>query len=221
MQRARFARVEVERVSLAYGPTRALTNVSVRFDAGTVSTLEGPNGAGKSTLLNVLATLVRPTSGVVRYGEFELPDDRLLVRPSIGLVAHEALVYPDLTGRESLALFARWYRVDDPQAAIDKVIETYALGSFVDRPIKTLSRGQLQRLALARATVHEPSLLLFDEPTTGLDHASTERVAAAIEAARTRGCVVIVVTHDRQLAERVADRRVFLQRGRVERIDSK
>lgn len=221
MHRERFTRVEVERVSLAYGPTRALTNVSVSFDAGTVSTLEGPNGAGKSTLLNVLATLARPTSGAVRYGEFELPDDRALVRPSIGLVAHEALVYPDLTGRESLELFARWYRVDDPAAAIAKVIETYALGSFVDRPVRTLSRGQLQRVALARATVHEPSLLLFDEPTTGLDHASTERVAAAIESARARGCVVIVVTHDRPLAERVADRRVFLQRGRVERVDAK
>jgi heme exporter protein A len=220
MHRERFTRVEVERVSLAYGPTRALTNVSVSFDAGTVSTLEGPNGAGKSTLLNVLATLARPTSGAVRYGELELPDDRALVRPSIGLVAHEALVYPDLTGRESLELFARWYRVDEPEAAIEKVIETYALGSFVDRPVRTLSRGQLQRVALARATVHEPSLLLFDEPTTGLDHASTERVAAAIEGARARGCVVIVVTHDRPLAERVADRRVFLQRGRVERVEA-
>jgi ABC-type lipoprotein export system ATPase subunit len=79
----------------------------------------------------------------------------------------------------------------------------------------------LQRVALARATVHDPSLLLFDEPTTGLDHASTERVAGAIEAARSRGCVVIVVTHDRPLAERVADRRVFLQRGRLDRVDAK
>lgn len=221
MTRVRFSRVEVERVSLAYGPTRALTNVSVAFDAGTVSTLEGPNGAGKSTLLNVLATVVRATSGAVRYGEYELPEDRSLVRPSIGLVAHDALVYPDLTGRESLALFARWYRVEDERAAIEKVVETYALQSFVDRPVRTLSRGQLQRVALARATVHDPSLLLFDEPTTGLDHASTERVASAIGAARERGCVVIVVTHDRPLAERVADRRVFLQRGRIERVDAK
>lgn len=221
MTRVRFSRVEVERVSLAYGPTRALTNVSVAFDAGTVSTLEGPNGAGKSTLLNVLATVVRATSGAVRYGEYELPEDRPLVRPSIGLVAHDALVYPDLTGRESLALFARWYRVEDERAAIEKVVETYALQSFVDRPVRTLSRGQLQRVALARATVHDPSLLLFDEPTTGLDHASTERVASAIGAASERGCVVIVVTHDRPLAERVADRRVFLQRGRIERVDAK
>lgn len=220
MERARFSRVEVERVSLAYGATRALSNVSVAFDAGTVSTLEGANGAGKSSLLNVIATLARPTSGAVRYGDYELPEDRALVRPAIGLVAHEALVYPDLTGRESLALFARWYRVADVDAAIARVIETYALQSFVERPARTLSRGQLQRLALARATVHEPSLLLFDEPTTGLDHASTERVAVAIERARTKGCVVIVVTHDRPLAERVADRRVFLSRGKIEKIDA-
>lgn len=220
MERARFSRVEVERVSLAYGATRALSNVSVAFDAGTVSTLEGANGAGKSSLLNVIATLARPTAGAVRYGDYELPEDRNLVRPAIGLVAHEALVYPDLTGRESLALFARWYRVADVDAAIARVIETYALQSFVERPARTLSRGQLQRLALARATVHDPSLLLFDEPTTGLDHASTERVATAIERARTKGCVVIVVTHDRPLAERVADRRVFLARGKIEKIDA-
>jgi heme exporter protein A len=219
MERVRFTRVEVERVSLAYGVTRAISNVTVAFDASTVSTLEGPNGAGKSSLLNILATLARPTSGAVRYGEYELPEDRAIVRPAIGLVAHDALVYPDLTGRESLSLFARWYRVQDERAAIERVVETYALQSFIDRPARTLSRGQLQRLALARATVHDPSLLLFDEPTTGLDHASTERVAAAIEAARGRGCVVVVVTHDRPLAERVADRRVFLARGRVERVD--
>lgn len=219
MDRARFSRVEVERVSIAYGATRALSNVSVAFDAGTVSTLEGANGAGKSSLLNVLATLAKPSSGAVRYGELELPEDRNLVRPAIGLVAHEALVYADLTGRESLELFARWYRVADIPAAVARVIEMYALQSFVDRPARTLSRGQLQRLSLARATVHEPSLLLFDEPTTGLDHASTERVASAIERARSQGCVVIVVTHDRPLAERVADRRVFLARGKIEKID--
>jgi heme exporter protein A len=219
--RVAYGRVEVERVSLAYGSTRALAGVTVAFDAGTVSTLEGPNGAGKSSLLSVLATLARPSAGAVRMGEFLLPEDRDLVRPTIGLVAHDALVYPDLTARESLALFARWYRVQDPAAALARVIETYALGPFVDRPARTLSRGQLQRVALARATVHEPTLLLFDEPTTGLDHASTERVAGAIEDARAKGRIVVVVTHDRALAERVADRRVFLGRGRVERVDAR
>jgi heme exporter protein A len=213
-----FTRVEVERVSLAYGTTRALAGVTVAFDAGTVSTLEGPNGAGKSSLLSVLATLARPSAGSVRFGEYELPEDRMAVRPCIGLVAHDALVYPDLSARESLTLFARWYRVADVSAAIARVIEAYALGPFVDRPARALSRGQLQRVALARATVHEPTLLLFDEPTTGLDHASTERVAVAIESARAAGKIVVVVTHDRSLAERVADRRVFLSRGRVERV---
>ncbi|MBL8684134.1 MAG: ABC transporter ATP-binding protein [Myxococcales bacterium] len=219
MERARFDRVEVERVSLAYGPTRALAGVSATFTAGTVSTLEGPNGAGKSSLLNVLATLARPNAGVVRYGALELPDDRVAIRPAIGLVAHEALVYPDLSARESLELYARWYRIDAPRAAVERVIEAYALGTFVDKPARVLSRGQLQRVALARATVHEPTLLLFDEPTTGLDHASTERVAVAIDEAKKRGCIVVVVTHDRPLAERVADRRVFIARGKVERVE--
>jgi heme exporter protein A len=213
--------VEVQRVSLAYGVTRALAGVSVSFESGTVSTLEGPNGAGKSSLLNVLATLARPNTGEVRFGTLSLPEDRAAIRPAIGLVAHEALVYPELSARESLSLFARWYRVGDPAAAVARAIETYALGAFADRPVRTLSRGQLQRVALARATVHDPTLLLFDEPTTGLDQGSTERVASAIEAARDRGCIVVVVTHDRALAERVADRRVFLARGRLERVEAR
>ncbi|MDP3276210.1 MAG: ABC transporter ATP-binding protein [Deltaproteobacteria bacterium] len=193
--------------------------MSVTFDRGTVTTLEGPNGAGKSTLLSVLATLIKPAAGRVLYDNLELPDDRARVRPAIGLVAHDALVYPDLTGRESLELFARLYRVARVPDAIAQVCEQYGLNSFIDRPARTLSRGQLQRLALARATVHRPSLLLFDEPTTGLDQASTERVANAIEASRALGRIVVVVTHDQALAARVATRRAHFVRGRLERID--
>jgi heme exporter protein A len=210
-----FTRVNVRDISKVYGPTRALGGVSLMLEAGTVTSIEGPNGVGKSTLLAILATLAKPTRGEVLYGEYDPRDDLDIIRPAIGLVAHEAMVYPDLSARETLNLMAKLYGIGNPRAAVDAMLEQSALAEFANRPARTLSRGQLQRLALARAQLHDPVCLLFDEPTTGLDLASTERVAAAIDAARARGKIVALVTHDRALAERVADVRVFLARGRV------
>ncbi len=215
VERARFDEVRVEKVTRVYGATRALAGVSRTFRAGQVCSIEGGNGAGKSTLLLVLATLVKPTQGTVTYGEYELPDDRDAVRSAIGLVGHEALVYPDLTPRETLTLMATLHDLPSPAARIETSLRAVGLWELADRPARTFSRGQLQRLALARAELHDPSLLLFDEPTTGLDAGATERLAKAIGAARERGRIVVLVTHDHPFAARVADVRVTLERGRI------
>jgi heme exporter protein A len=214
-ERPRFEHVSMEKVTRVYGATRALSSVSITFRAGEVCSIEGPNGAGKSTLLLVLATLVKPTAGTVRYGDYALPDDREDIRGAIGLVGHEAMVYPDLTVRESLALMASLHDIPSPQARIEEVLRAVSLTDLADRTARTLSRGQLQRLALARAELHDPSLLLFDEPTTGLDAAATERLVQAIERHRREGRVVVIVTHDRSFAARVSDLRVTLERGRI------
>lgn len=217
-ERARFDEVQVEKLTRVYGATRALAGVTLTFRAGEVCSVEGGNGAGKSTLLLVLATLVRPTAGRVIYGEYELPEDREEVRAAIGLVGHEAMVYPDLTARESLTLMATLHDLPSAEARIEEALKGVGLTEFADRPARTYSRGQLQRLALARAELHDPSLLLFDEPTTGLDANATERLVKAVMAARERGRVVVVVTHDRPFAERVADVRVTLERGKVKSV---
>jgi heme exporter protein A len=217
--RPRFDRVSVEKLTRVYGATRALAGVSLTFRAGEVCSVEGPNGAGKSTLLLVLATLVKPTAGLVRYGDYELPDDREDIRGAIGLVGHEAMVYPDLTVRESLALMASLHDLAAPDARIAEVLRAVSLTELADRTARTLSRGQLQRLALARAELHDPSLLLFDEPTTGLDAAASERLVHAVARHRAQGRVVVLVTHDLPFAARVADVRVTLERGRVARVD--
>lgn len=209
----RFDLVELDRVSRVFGATRALAAVSLTLRGGEVTSIEGGNGAGKSTLLNVLATLLRPSSGEVRYGEFLLSTDRALLCSAIGLVGHEAMVYPDLTARESLEFMAELHGVDRAQVA--EALARVGLVEIADRPARTYSRGQMQRLALARAELHDPSLLLFDEPTTGLDAAATRRLEAAIEAARARGRVVAIVTHDHEFARRVATVRVRMERGRV------
>lgn len=213
----RFDAVTVEKVTRVFGATRALAAVSVEFRGGEVATVEGGNGAGKSTLLGVLSTLVRPTSGEVRYGPYLLSEDRAALRGSIGLVAHEAMVYPDLTARESLVLMADLHGL--VRADIDGALARVGLREIADRAARTYSRGQLQRLALARAELHDPSLLLFDEPTTGLDAGATARLERAIADARARGRVVVIVTHDLAFAERVADVRVTLERGRLKAVD--
>lgn len=212
----RFDVVTTEKLSRVFGATRALAAVSVSFRGGEVATVEGGNGAGKSTLLGVLSTLVRPSAGEVRYGPYTLSADRAALRGSIGLVGHEAMVYPDLTARESLALMADLHGLRGVD--LEGTLAAKGLREIADRPARTYSRGQLQRLALARAELHDPSLLLFDEPTTGLDAGATARLEGAIAEARSRGRVVVVVTHDLAFAARVADVRITLERGRLREV---
>lgn len=214
-----FDRVTARGLTRLYGATRALAGVDLTLRAGVVTSLEGPNGAGKSTLLSLLATLARPTSGTLRFGELDPQSDLDEIRPAIGLVAHDALVYPELTPRESLALYARLYDLPDAHRRVTDALARAGLTEIADRAARTFSRGQLQRLALARAQLHDPTLLLFDEPTTGLDVNATARVVDAIRAARAAGKIVVLVTHDHTLADQIADERVFLERGRVVRVE--
>jgi heme exporter protein A len=208
-----FTTVEARGLVKVYGPTRALVGVDARFDAGVITVVEGPNGSGKSTLLNVLAQLVRPTRGEVRYGDRTRGGSEL--RAQIGVLAHAAMIYPDLSGLENLRLYARLHELSDPEARVEALLERFEIGRFRDRPARTYSRGQLQRIALARALVHSPRLLLLDEPSTGLDVHGVERLVRAVEAERARGAIILLITHDPALADRLSERRIRLDRGRV------
>lgn len=209
-------RIEVRSVSRLFGHTVAVRRVSLAFESGVLWFIEGPNGAGKSTLLSLIGTALKPTSGSISYGS--LGDAIGLVRPYIGWVAHQTRAYADLTGKENVELVARLNGVD-PSASWLRVAERFECGTFADQPVRTLSRGQKQRIALARALVHGPSILLLDEPTSGLDAASSERLERVLLEERARGTLVIVVSHRAGLAERLGGRRVRLERGRVVSID--
>jgi heme exporter protein A len=208
----RIERIVVEGVTRTFGAIAALRSVSAEFGAGELVALEGPNGAGKSTLLAVLATVIRPTFGRVAYEP--LGDDVDAVRPELGWVAHESMLYRELTGRENVALAARLYGVLD-EAACERACARVEAHAFVDRRVGTLSRGQRQRIALARALVHGPSVLLLDEPWTGLDASSAGLLERELVAERERGSLVIVVTHAADQAERLGARRLRLEGGRV------
>jgi heme exporter protein A len=208
-----FDRIEARDLVKLYGPTRALSGVRLALQAGEITAIEGPNGSGKSTLLGLLALLSQPTRGQLMFGKHDARRTPGL-RSAIGLVAHAPLVYPDLTGRENLLLCAELYRLA-PGPALAALEQRFELGPFMLRPVRTYSRGQLQRLSLARALLPSPRLLLLDEPSTGLDAAGVDRLTEVMRAERARGAIVVLVTHDAPLATAVADRRVQLRSGRV------
>jgi heme exporter protein A len=203
--------VELRNVSKAYGPVRALVGVSCAFSAGAVAIIRGPNGSGKSTLLSIVGTLTRPTSGTVDHGA--LGRRRSSVRRNLGWAGHESLCYLDLSGRQNIELAARMHDCD-PAEAFGRASDRFELGSFVERPVRTYSRGQRQRVALARALVHAPGLLLLDEPSAGLDQSATHRLVAVVRDEAARGAVVVVVTHDAAFASAIGGQIVTLERGR-------
>jgi ABC-type multidrug transport system ATPase subunit len=197
-----------------FGPTRALSGVDLTLEAGVVTVIEGPNGAGKSTLLDLLSLLSRPTRGSLMFGPHDAWRMRNALRASLGVLSHAAMVYPDLSGRENLHLFAAMYGVE--KARVDELGARFEATTFWQRPVRTYSRGQLQRIALARALVHTPRLILLDEPSTGLDVRATAQLIAVVRAERARGAIIALVTHDPALSQELADKRVRLLRGRIE-----
>ncbi|AKT36425.1 ABC transporter ATP-binding protein [Chondromyces crocatus] len=205
-------RVMVRGLVKTFGSTVALRGVNATIEAARLTRIEGANGSGKSTLLGIVGTVIRPTSGAVTYEPFG--DDREMARASIGWLSHESLAYPDLTGRQNIELAARMHGLPT-QDAWQEAEERFELGKFALRPLRTCSRGQRQRLALARALVHHPSLILLDEPTTGLDAASVSRLLLLIQAEVDRGAAVVVVSHEPDLFGASDAARLVLDRGRI------
>jgi len=205
--------LRVARVSKNYGRQRALTDVSLEFAPGRVSAIVGPNGAGKTTLLGILSTLVRPTTGEILLGDKTLGRD---ARQTIGYVGHEPGVYPDLSARQNLRLFASLYALAGAEERIATMLERVDLADVRgDLPARAYSRGMLQRLALARALLHGPEILLFDEPSSALDPVGVRWLSAELLREREAGRLVILVTHDLEAAAAVAGHIVVIRRGRV------
>lgn len=206
-----ISRVVMQRVSRYFGSTVALKGIDASFAAGEVTSLEGPNGSGKSTLLGILGTTIPPTRGEVLYGERAV--DPAEIRGEIGWVSHETHCYPDLSPRQNLQFAAALYGMRED--AWEAAAKRFGVDAFAERMFRRLSRGQRQRVALARAVVHAPSLLLLDEPTNGLDKEGVERLVVTLSEEAQRGCIIVLVTHDALFAERVAARRLYLERGRL------
>lgn len=212
---ADFERLSVENVSRHFGRRRAVSRITFEAKRGGILGLLGPNGAGKSTMLAMLATLLKPTSGVIRYGDIDAATHGAAVRARIGVLGHDLFLYPELTARENLTFFAGLYQHRHPGAAAMSALERAALADRADDPVSSFSRGMRQRVALERALIHGPRLALLDEPFTGLDDASASALVARLRGLRSEGMIVILATHDLDLAEGLLDQAVFLRDGRM------
>ncbi len=199
-----------------YGPARAIDGVDLAVPSGQSVALLGPNGAGKSTLLRLCAVLIRPTSGTLRiHGESPRTAGRPPLMRRIGLLAHQTFLYDHLTGLENLVFYARLYDLPDPVAAARVALREVRLEQRATDLARAYSRGMQQRLAIARALLHSPDIVLLDEPFTGLDRDAADRLEEKLGRVRKGGATCVMATHDFVAGLRHADRVVGLASGRV------
>jgi heme exporter protein A len=202
--------IALDAVERRFGERVALRDVTVRVDAGRTLVVFGPNGAGKTTLLRVLAGLLRPHAGSATVLGAELPGEAWKLRGKVGYVAHEPLLYRDLTPRENLRFHARLHSVGESR--IEAVLDAVGMSERADDQLTELSRGMVQRVAAARAVLHDPPLLLLDEPWAGLDPGAVELLSPVI--GRSSGKTRVVVTHDVSGGQAEADLTLGLKAGR-------
>lgn len=210
-----ISKIAVENATKLFGRVRALTGISLTLKSGESAAVMGGNGAGKSTLLSLLSLSAAPTRGAVLLND--KPASQMEnARGRIGFLAHAPMVYPELTAKENLLFFAGLFGVEDKERAVKKQTELFEGDDFfADRPCRVLSRGQLQRVSLARALLAEPDVLLLDEPAAGLDSRAVLRIEKTVTAIRNRGGIVVTVTHEPEVAARIAARAVMLRRGKI------
>lgn len=211
------ALIETQALVKAYDLLPVLRKLDLSIERGEFVALLGPNGSGKSTLIRLLCGLTRPTSGVIQVGGWQLPHETYAVRAQIGLVSHKPLLYENLSAAENLQFFARLYNLpnDSVESRIADRLAQVGLAKRARDLVRTFSRGMLQRLSIARALLHNPDILLMDEPYTGLDQDAAAVLDELLRAAHSEGRTILMSTHDLPRAVALASRVVILSRGIV------
>lgn len=213
--------IEVQGLTKSFGNHLALKGVELRVREGEFLTIFGPNGSGKTTLIKVLATTMKPSSGSVRVAGFDLQDSPIPIRRKIGVVSHQTFLYDDLTAFENLKFYGRMYDVPNLEARIHEVITKVGLASRLHHQVRTLSRGMQQRLSIARAVLHRPSIMLLDEPETGLDQYATAMLREVLDALSAENGTVIMTTHRLEYGLEMGDQVAILAGGRIAYQESK
>lgn len=209
--------IEVRALTKTFGLNPVLRGLDLDVPRGEFLALLGPNGSGKTTLLRILGALARPTSGTVRVGGWELPGEAEFVRAQLGVVSHLPLLYDTLTAEENLLFFARIYNLprETRRERVDTVLRRVGLARRARDVVATYSRGMQQRLAIARAILHDPAVLLLDEPYTGLDQDAAALLDELLHEVAIGGRTVIMTTHDLRRGHALADRIAILSRGKI------
>uniref|UniRef100_A0A7C4PK35 Heme ABC exporter ATP-binding protein CcmA n=1 Tax=Anaerolinea thermolimosa TaxID=229919 RepID=A0A7C4PK35_9CHLR len=207
--------IKVSRLLKRFGPKVVLRGLDFHVRQGEFVALLGPNGAGKTTFLRILASLSAPSAGRVSVAGFDLPRQATAVRQKLGVVSHLPLLYGDLTAEENLRFYGRMYGVEALEKRVGEVLSLVGLTSRRRDLVRTFSRGMQQRLAIGRAILHDPEVLLLDEPHTGLDQDACEMLDEVLMQVAARGRTVVMTSHDLARVEEMASRFDVLSRGRI------
>jgi heme exporter protein A len=205
--------IEVKKLVKRFGLKTVLRGLDFKVQPGEFVALLGPNGAGKTTFLRILASLSRPSLGSVDIAGYSLPKQAAAVRARLGVVSHLPLLYDDLTAGENLTFYARMYGITNYEARITEVLEMVGLEQRRRDLVRTFSRGMQQRLAIGRAVLHDPDVILFDEPYTGLDQDASSMLDGVLQTVAGQGRTVVMTSHDLARAEDLATRFDILSRG--------
>ena len=205
--------IEVKKLVKRFGLKTVLRGLDFEVQPGEFVALLGPNGAGKTTFLRILASLSRPSMGNVDIAGYSLPKQAAAVRARLGVVSHMPLLYNDLTAEENLRFYARMYDIQNADTRITEVLEMVGLEARRRDLVRTFSRGMQQRLAIGRAVLHDPDVMLFDEPYTGLDQDASSMLDDVLQTVAGQGRTVVMTSHDLARAEDLASRFDILSRG--------
>ncbi len=207
--------IRVSKLVKRFGSKPVLRGVDLEISSGEFVALLGPNGAGKTTLLRILASLSRPLTGKVVVAGYRLPSQAAAVRRRLGVVFHQPLLYGDLTAEENLRFYGKMYAVPRIDSRIDDVLDLVGLAKRRHDLVRTFSRGMQQRLSIGRAIIHDPEVMLFDEPHTGLDQNACAMLNRVLETVADSGRTVLMTSHDLLMAEDLATRFVILSHGKI------
>lgn len=205
--------ITVKKLVKRFGLKTVLRGVDFEVQPGEFVALLGPNGAGKTTFLRILASLSRPSIGEVKVAGYRLPNEAAAVRARLGVVSHLPLLYGDLSAEENLRFYGRMYGIVDLEPRITEVLEMVGLETRRRDLVRTFSRGMQQRLAIGRAVLHDPDVMLFDEPYTGLDQDASTMLDEVLKTVAAQGRTVVMTSHDLARAEDLATRFDILSRG--------
>lgn len=207
--------LEVQNLEKSFGHKKALRRINLKVSKGEFLVLFGPNGAGKTTLLKTISTIIKPTKGQILFRGQVVDDNSIFLREVIGLVSHNTLLYDDLTAYENLVFYARMYGVEDYRKRIEELLHLVGLYHRKDDVVRTFSRGMLQRLSIARAIIHDPQILLLDEPYTGLDAQAIKILDELLENLKDGERTFIMTSHDIFKGFEHATRLAILNSGRI------
>jgi heme exporter protein A len=207
--------IEIRKLTKQADNKLILRGIDLSIKQGETVAILGPNGAGKSTLLKVLATLIKPTSGMVKINGLDLKKNQIDIKKLFGYLPHSSLLYDQYSPYENLIFFGKLYGVKNVEKRAIELVQEVGLSFFLNDPVKNFSRGMIQRIAIARAIVHDPQILFLDEPHTGLDQGAIGILNNVILSMKKKGTTTLMVTHDFKQAAEICDRIIIVKNGKI------